>query len=203
MKTNIELAFLGDVHGNLRALRGIWQALCRYEVQHVVFLGDYINKGPASAAVLAELRGLLATGRVTLLAGNHEQTLLEAIEREDLSAFLKMGGANTIRSYVGDRVGADVLADFLANLVPEHLAMLRDMPLTFETDNLIAQHIPSSSSDKFRISAHVPVGEVPLIHDRAAQLDTGCGAGSGRLTALLWPTLGYVQVNAGGNPIAP
>jgi serine/threonine protein phosphatase 1 len=198
VKTSTKLAFVGDVHGNLHALSGIWQALRRHGVQHVVFLGDYINKGPHSAAVLAKLRVLLATGRVTLLAGNHELTLLDAIEREDLSAFLKMGGASTIRSYVGERVGPDVFAEFLSHLTPDHLAMIRDMPRTFETDDLIAQHIPSSSSQKFQISAHVPVGEVPLIQNHAAQLDTGCGAGSGRLTALLWPTLEYFQVNASG-----
>lgn len=203
MKMSNELAFVGDVHGNLRALSGIWRALRRHDVQHVVFLGDYINKGPESAGVLAELRVLLATGRVTLLAGNHERTLLDAIEREDLSAFLKMGGASTIRSYVGACVGPDVLADFLTHLAPDHLAMIRDMPLTFETDDLIARHISPTSSDKFQISAHVPVGELPLIHTRAAQLDTGCGAGSGRLTALLWPTLEYLQVNASGALIAP
>jgi hypothetical protein len=200
--SSIELAFVGDVHGNLHALSGIWRALQRHDAQHVVFLGDYINKGPSSAAVLAKLRVLLATGRVTLLAGNHEVTMLDAIEREDLSAFLKMGGANTIRSYVGQRVGPDVLADFLAKLLPDHLAMIRDMPLTFETNDLIAQHIPSSSSDKFHISAHVPVGDIPVIQPRAAQLDTGCGAGPGRLTALLWPTLEYLQVDGSGTLIA-
>src|SRR4051794_35771143 len=78
VKTTNELAFVGDVHGNLRALSGIWRALRQHDVEHVVFLGDYINKGRDSAAVLAELGVFLASGRVTLLAGNHEVSLLEA-----------------------------------------------------------------------------------------------------------------------------
>jgi Calcineurin-like phosphoesterase len=194
-----ELALVGDVHGNLGALQGLWEALVRRDVPHVIFLGDYINKGPQSADVLQELISFVQAGRATLLAGNHEAALLDALDSADLSAFLKMGGATTIRSYVGGRVGPDVLSEFTTMLPPEHLEALRRMPLTYETDGLIAQHSPPpSSTPKFRISAHVPVGDLPRIGQRSAQLDTGCGADSGRLTALLWPTLDYVQVDTHG-----
>lgn len=194
-----ELAFVGDIHGNLGALRGLWGALVQRDAQHVVFLGDYINKGPQSAAVLQELISLVQAGRATLLAGSHETALLEALDRADLSAFLKMGGATTIRSYVGGRVGPDVLSEFTTMLPPEHLEAVRRMPLTYETDDLIAQHVtPRSSIPKFRIGAHVPVGDLPRIRQRSAQLDTGCGAGPGRLTALVWPTLDYIQVDTHG-----
>jgi serine/threonine protein phosphatase 1 len=193
-----ELAFVGDVHGNLAALQGLCEALVRREVPHVIFLGDYINKGPHSADVLRELISFVQAGRATLLAGNHETALLDALDRADLSAFLKMGGAATIRSYVGGRVGPDVLSDFISVLPSEHLEAIRSMPLTYETDDLIAQHVAPSSTPKFRISAHVPVGEFPRIGRRSAQLDTGCAAASGRLTALMWPTLDYIQVDSQG-----
>jgi serine/threonine protein phosphatase 1 len=194
-----DLAFVGDVHGNLDALRGLLEALGRCEVSHMVFLGDYINKGQQSAGVMAELIPLLHAGRATLLAGNHEIALLEALERADLASFLKMGGATTVRSYVGGRVGPAVLTDFTAALPPTHLEALRRMPLTYETDDLIAQHsISPMSTRKFRITAHVPVGELPRIGPRSAQLDTGCGPDAGRLTGLLWPTLDYIQVDSDG-----
>ena len=194
-----ELAFVGDVHGNLTALQGLWDALVRRDVQHVIFLGDYINKGARSADVLQELISHAEAGRATLLAGNHETALLDALDREDLSAFLKMGGAMTIRSYVGGRVGPDVLGEFTAKLPREHLKAIRLMPPTYETGDLVAQHAsPRSSTRKFRISAHAPVGDLPRIGRRSAQLDTGCGTESGRLTALLWPTLEYVQVDLHG-----
>lgn len=196
---NIELAFVGDVHGNLRALRGLWDVLIRAEVPHVVFLGDYINKGARSADVLQELISHAETGRATLLAGNHEAALLDALDRQDLSSFLKMGGAMTIRSYVGGRVGADVLRDFVSSLPPAHVEALRGMPTTYETDELVAQHEPPRSpTPKFRVSAHAPVGDLPCIGHRSAQLDTGCGSHSGRLTALLWPGTNYVQVGSNG-----
>lgn len=194
-----ELAFVGDVHGNLRALQGLWNALRLRDVPHVIFLGDYINKGTQSADVLRDLIAFSQAGRATLLAGNHETALLDALDREDLSAYLKMGGAMTIRSYVGCRVGPDVLGDFTARLPREHIEALRRMPLTYETDDLVAQHVPARpSSRKFLISAHVPVGAMPRIRQHSAQLDTGCGTASGRLTALLWPSLDYVQVDVDG-----
>jgi serine/threonine protein phosphatase 1 len=195
-----QLAFVGDIHGNFRAVQGLWGALVRDDGPHVIFLGDYINKGAQSADVLQELISHAESGRATLLAGNHETALLDALDRQDLSGFLKMGGAMTIRSYVSGRVGPDVLGDFLASLPPEHLKALRRMPSTYETEDLVAQHIPSRSpTSKFRISAHLPVGALPRIGHRSAQLDTGCGTDYGRLTALLWPSLDYIQVDNQGS----
>jgi serine/threonine protein phosphatase 1 len=196
---SIELAFVGDVHGNLRALQGLWDVLSSRDVPHVVFLGDYINKGEQSAEVLQELISHSESGRATLLAGNHESALLDALDRQDLSGFLKMGGAMTIRSYVGGRVEADVLGNFVSSLPPAHVEALRGMPTLYETEDLVAQHEPARSpTQKFRISAHSPVGNLPRIGHRSAQLDTGCGSRGGRLTALLWPALTHVQVDSNG-----
>lgn len=194
-----EIAFVGDVHGNLSALRGLCDALTARGRPHMVFLGDYINKGPESARVMHELLAYSRADRATLLAGNHETALLDALETENLAAFLKIGGAMTIRSYVGGKVGADVLSDFRARFPREHLNAFRRMPQTYETDDLIAQHEPpAASTHKFRISAHVPVGNVPRVGRNSAQLNTGCGTESGRLTALLWPSLDLIQVDARG-----
>lgn len=197
-----EIAFVGDVHGNLSALRGLCDVLATRGAAHVVFLGDYINKGRQSAEVMQELISYSRAGWATLLRGNHESALLDALDTGDLATFLKMGGAMTIRSYVGAKVGPDVLRDFRAKFPSEHLDAIRRMPQTYESDDLIAQHIPfAESTPKFRISSHVPIGELPRIGRDSVQLDTGCGAGSGRLTALLWPSLDYIQVDAWGNMV--
>jgi serine/threonine protein phosphatase 1 len=45
----------------------------------------------------------------------------------------------------------------------------------------------------------LPVGALPRIGHRSAQLDTGCGTDYGRLTALLWPSLDYIQVDNQGS----
>lgn len=197
-----EIAFVGDVHGNISALLGLCDALAARGDPHTVFLGDYINKGARSAEVLQELLTYSRAGRATLLKGNHEAALLDALNTGDLTTFLKMGGAMTIRSYVGARVGPDVLADFSARFPDEHLIGIRSMPETYESVDVVAQHTaPGASTSKFRISAHVPTGLVPRIGRRTAQLDTGCGSGVGRLTALLWPGLDYVQVDPDGDVV--
>lgn len=193
-----DIAFVGDVHGNLNALRGLWDALVARGEQHTVFLGDYINKGPQSAEVLRELIQYSHNGRATLLKGNHEVALLEAIESGDLTVFLKMGGAMTIRSYTGPRVGANVAEEFRTAVPEEHLEAMRRMSDTYETEVVIAQHLPPTHTSKFRISAHTPVGIRPRIGPSSAELDTGCGSGGGRLTALLWPSRDYLQVDADG-----
>lgn len=194
-----ETAFVGDIHGNLAALRGLSLALAAFGQPHVVYLGDYVNKGQHSAEVMEELVRSSQAGHATLLKGNHEAALLDAFETADLSAFLKMGGSMTIRSYVGRDVKPDVLADFKAAFPNEHLEAIRQMAETYETTDVIAQHGPTApSTRRFRISAHVPVGEVPRIGSRSAEIDTSSGAESGRLTALLWPSLNYVQVDTSG-----
>lgn len=197
-----ELAFVGDVHGNLRALQGLLDVLGARSGLHAVFLGDYINKGADSAAVVERLLAYSRSENATLLRGNHEEALLDALDTGDLSGFLKMGGAMTIRSYVGGTVGPDVLRDFRASLPREHVDAIRGMPETYELDDLIAQHIaPARSTHKYRISAHVPVGELPRIGRQSAHLDTGCGDETGRLTALLWPSRAYIQVDAVGTVV--
>ncbi|MFI5843916.1 metallophosphoesterase [Catenuloplanes sp. NPDC051500] len=197
-----KLAFVGDVHGNVNALRGLCELLTRHSGLHTIFLGDYINKGPDSAAVVADLLDLSRSGRATLLSGNHESALLEALETEDLAPFLKMGGAMTIRSYMNGRVGADVLKEFRAKFPREHLNALRSMPQTYETDDLIAQHVPlAATTTKFRISGHVPAGKLPRVDHHSALLDTGCGNESGRLSALLWPSRKIVQVDGSGHAL--
>ncbi|GLW10095.1 serine/threonine protein phosphatase [Microtetraspora sp. NBRC 13810] len=194
-----EIAFVGDIHGNLSALRGLCEALAARGGPHAIFLGDYINKGAQSAEVMEELLAYSGSGYATLLRGNHESALLDALDNEDLTAFLKMGGAMTIRSYVGTKVGPDVLSEFRARFPSEHLGGIRRMPETYESNDFIAQHTPPSAvTRKFRVSAHVPVGKLPRIGPNSAQLDTGCGFDYGRLTALLWPSLDYVQVDAHG-----
>lgn len=193
------MAFVGDVHGNLRALKGLWDELITRSDAHTVFLGDYINKGAESAEVMEQLLAMSRSGRATLLLGNHEAALLDALDTGNLAGFLKMGGAMTIRSYVGRSVRPDVLNDFSASLPREHLEAIRRMPETYESDDVIAQHtFPLESRSKFRISAHIPVGALPQIGRRSAQLDTGCGSQFGRLTAFLWPSLAYLQVDAYG-----
>ncbi|GAA1439277.1 metallophosphoesterase [Leifsonia poae] len=89
---NRQVAFVGDVHGNVDALRSLWGQSEVSEASRVVFMGDYSNKGPDSAAVVAQLVEYSAS-RHAVLRGNNELALLDALRTRSLTAFLKMGGA--------------------------------------------------------------------------------------------------------------
>lgn len=200
------IAFVGDVHGSIDALDSVLAALQQRSVGHTVFLGDYVNKGPASAAVLERLIPLARNGSTTLLRGNHETALLQAIDTQDLTAFLKMGGAATIRAYVEGDVGPDVIGDFRRAFPMAHLEAIRRMPARFRDARIIAQHEPLHPMSllrvkRFAIAAHRPVGLLPRIGLHSADIDTGCSDEGGRLTAFLWPSRDYIQVDTDGTQI--
>ena len=76
---------IGDVHGHINTLTALWRALTdRYgpsdllSTTPVVFLGDYVDRGPCSKAVIQFLCELKASRRpdtTYFLAGNHDFAL--------------------------------------------------------------------------------------------------------------------------------
>ena len=79
---------IGDIHGRADLLRAlvpaIWRDRGERDGKHarIIFLGDYIDRGPASDEVLDILLDLQGRAGVdwTFLRGNHEQALLDFIE---------------------------------------------------------------------------------------------------------------------------
>ena len=68
----------------------------------LVFLGDYIDRGPDSAAVLRTVSRLnwAEPDRVTCLMGNHERMLLDAIQTPSAAAhWMYNGGEATMDSF--------------------------------------------------------------------------------------------------------
>lgn len=191
-------AFIGDIHGDVGALSDILASLDREGVGEKVFLGDYINKGPSSREVIDTLLKLNEAPEVTLLTGNHETELLNALESRNLGPFLKMGGASTIRSYTEGPVSADVFSDFVEKIPRSHIQGLKSMASKWESSEVIASHEPiRNARGKFSVSAHVPVGLMPKIDKESAHIDTSSisGGNLGRLTAFLWPDCSVLQVD--------
>ena len=95
---------IGDVHGNLRALDDLLGQLRRESGagDTVVFLGDYIDRGPDSLGSVASILQFQreVSAEVVCLCGNHEDWLLRT--RADYgrhSWLLGMDAFETIRSY--------------------------------------------------------------------------------------------------------
>ncbi|WP_094228823.1 metallophosphoesterase [Methanolobus psychrotolerans] len=72
--TSANVMIVGDIHGNLRALEFILQMRRKLECNDIVFLGDYVDRGKNSVAVLSQLLELKLreTQNIILLRGNHE-----------------------------------------------------------------------------------------------------------------------------------
>lgn len=89
---------IGDIHGCLTPLRLLIDRLPPDET--LIFLGDYIDRGPDSVGVLHYLQRLTRERPCRFLVGNHEDLMLKAIEAgRHIGTWLMNGGTATIRSY--------------------------------------------------------------------------------------------------------
>lgn len=97
---------IGDVHGCLDPLLAL-EARIREDASRrdgrklIVMLGDYVDRGPKSAAVLYHLSAAAPSGfdRVCL-RGNHDDAFLDYLEGDPAGDwFLEHGAENTLRSY--------------------------------------------------------------------------------------------------------
>lgn len=96
---------IGDIHGCHRLLTQLLVRVGRHasgEPYRLVFLGDYIDRGPNSAAVIETVRRLQerAPDRVTCLKGNHEAMLQEVLaDPRKTLWWLQNGGDAALASF--------------------------------------------------------------------------------------------------------
>lgn len=76
------LDIVGDVHGDLDALSELMRRLGYDDVgfhpqgRRLVFVGDLTDRGPDSPTVVETVRGLVESGRVQCVLGNHELNIM-------------------------------------------------------------------------------------------------------------------------------
>lgn len=214
---NQMIAVVGDVHGRLEPLLRVANWATTAWTGSVVFVGDYVNKGPDSKSVieiLLDLRQQLGD-RLTLLLGNHEVVLLDFLAGGEVGPLLRHGGLQTMRSYLGDRPQVHPFEQFRRDFPRAHRQFLEQLELAYETDDLLITHagynpavplsrkrediilgrFPSIFTDlapapkELVVCGHyVQRGQQPFESDRLICLDTGCGSIPGApLTVLLLP----------------
>lgn len=132
---------IGDVHGCSAALAALVRAIAPTPLDTLVFLGDYIDRGPDSRGVVEQVIGLAGRCSVVPLLGNHEEMLLAALEgHSELRYWLKFGGTEALASY-GYRAGPEVRPADLRALIPaEHLRFLKGCRDYFETVRHVFVH---------------------------------------------------------------
>jgi serine/threonine protein phosphatase 1 len=99
---------VGDIHGRLDLLSEML-SLIEADIAsqppartYIVFLGDFIDRGPESAGVIERLRTYSPSfAKPIFLAGNHEEVLLRVLAGDSgvLGSWLKFGGAECAQSY--------------------------------------------------------------------------------------------------------
>lgn len=147
-KVDGELIYaIGDIHGCYDQLRRLLMQIASDAEVHakgrtatLIFCGDYVDRGPGSRQVLEALCWLKRRRSFHLhfLKGNHEEVMLDYISAPaQTTAWLRFGGAETLRSYgvmppAPDAAPTAHLAardDLLERLPVAHLRFLEDLEL--------------------------------------------------------------------------
>lgn len=148
---------VGDIHGRLDLLQPLVEAIAADLHESaatrkvVVFLGDYIDRGPDSRGVLRLLSGLSVVKGIEwrFLKGNHEQAMLGFLEDPSAGAkWCEYGGDNALRSY-GLRVPdlahrteawARVAADLRHKLTARETEFLENLELSLTVGDYFFSH---------------------------------------------------------------
>src|SRR5215213_1069142 len=113
---------IGDIHGCAKALEAILSAIRPDRADTIVTLGDYIDRGPDSRAVVERLVQLAGQCQLVPLQGNHEEMFVSALgAKPAIRKWLECGGLDTLRSYGWAAGNRRALADWFP---PEHLAFV-------------------------------------------------------------------------------
>jgi hypothetical protein len=133
------LDLVGDIHGEIEAMERLL-ALLGYrsdgshpEGRHLVFLGDLVDRGRDSIAVVAQVRDMVRAGHASCVLGNHELNLLLEKRREGNEWY--WGEVQELRE--GGRVPQNLADASTQAWIREFLS---ELPLVLMREDLRAVH---------------------------------------------------------------
>jgi serine/threonine protein phosphatase 1 len=164
---------IGDIHGMLKPLEGLLAAIARRDASaNIIFVGDYINRGPESRQVIDLL---LTLPQATFLRGNHDDIFDLILHGECYTChstapdrvaaftwFFQHGLAETLTSYGADlamlehlvRRPSDKAIIDCVSIVPQaHRQFFRSLKPFYETANFFVAHgywNPDDIDDSFQ-----------------------------------------------------
>ena len=159
---------IGDIHGRLDLLEDLLRKIEQDAVRHqadgerqLVFLGDYIDRGPSSREVIERLLDDPLRGfRTVYLMGNHEEAMLDfVLERSDGLGWMSYGGLETLLSYEvpvrrlpgSPQATAELRGLLVGRLPPAHVEFLRRGALSHAVGDYVFVHAgvrPGLAMDK-------------------------------------------------------
>lgn len=189
-----------DIHGRIDLLRDGLLGIIAHAAGNpgtIVLLGDYVDKGPDSKAVIDFLRiGSPQGWTFVLLKGNHDAMMVAALrDPARMQWWLERGGDDAIKSYGGD--AADVPPDdieWLDRLAPMHIDRQRiyvhagldpDLPLDQQTETTLlwkryAEGDIAGFAGHHIVHGHDSFLDGPKLYEGRSNLDTRAWR-SGRL----------------------
>jgi serine/threonine protein phosphatase 1 len=201
---------VGDVHGCVRELETLVAGLPLARGDTLAFIGDYIDRGPDSRAVVDLLLAVAKRTdvRTVFLKGNHEDMCLGYLGRDGRwgESWKVNGGGATLRSYgvPPTLVGEPAAAVFPA----EHITFFEGLTLSAVIDDFLLVHagirptLPMEDQEpddllwireefiaarhplpQTIVFGHTPQRQVLVDLPYKIGIDTGCVYG-GRLTAV-------------------
>lgn len=124
---------IGDIHGCSFALDTLLQEIVVAPDDTIICLGDVIDTGRESKAVIERLIQLDSECQLIGILGNHEEMLLNALDNLQLvDSWLACGGQATVNSYR--------FCGNLQDIDSAHIDFLRTFQDYYETDSHILVH---------------------------------------------------------------
>jgi serine/threonine protein phosphatase 1 len=192
---------VGDIHGCSTALYSLIEIVKPKADDRLIFLGDYIDRGPDSRGTIDCLLSVRDQCETIFLRGNHEITFLGAYDgRIDIQAWFHIGGETTLVSY-GGRFGhiPHRHLDFLRSCSPYyeldsdffvHANYLPELPLAEQPDRTMYwEHLIDRVPGPHHSGKTAWIGHTPSLRGEIVDLgylvciDTFC-FGGGYLTAV-------------------
>jgi serine/threonine protein phosphatase 1 len=154
LPNGVRIYAISDIHGRADLLQSLFTAIDADLDRSTpgraiqVFLGDYVDRGPNSRAVLDLLIRRSQTHETVCLKGNHEAFFMEVLdEPTKLEDWRHYGGLLTLMSYgvtptINPTAGQQVeLIEALGQAVPaEHLDFLRRLETSFTCGDFFFVH---------------------------------------------------------------
>jgi len=207
---------IGDIHGCLKTLKSLLMKLPLNQDSVLIFLGDYIDRGPDSKGVLDFLIDFSTRQKCYFLLGNHEVMMADALKTGSTENWELNGARATLASYVTPGASTFDLPHAHA-LFLDRCDWFIDSPGFFFVHaganpyRTLAESVRMEQWEEFvwernHLKVENPVWEkpvvcghtphkTPLIREKLMVIDTGCVyttsqkySGYGTLTAIQLPS---------------
>jgi serine/threonine protein phosphatase 1 len=154
LPAELRIYVIGDIHGRLDLLNELLArissdiALRPTARPLYVFLGDYIDRGPASRETIDRLIEHGKTHESVFLKGNHELIAIKCLSDRGLfDQWLRLGGLETLVSYgvpaetlANGKQIAELQSAFHSALPQAHFRFFRDLKNSFECGDFFFAH---------------------------------------------------------------